>query len=72
MLTIETLVRCPNLLNSAEYQNVLSNGLFKIYDASNIFIQDGASCHKSRSSIKFLEDMNVCLMNDCHSLLTLM
>ena len=61
---IRTLVRCLNLLNSAEYQNVLSNGLFKIYDACNTFMQDGALCHKSRFSIKFLEDMNVCLMDD--------
>ena len=59
-----TLVRCPNLLNSAEYQNMLSNGLFKIYYASNTFMQDGKLCHNSRPSIKFLEDMNVCLMDD--------
>ena len=43
-----TFVRCPFWLNSKEYQAVLSKGLCDVYDTSNIFVQDGATCHKSR------------------------
>ena len=31
------LVRCPNRLNSEEYQRVSSKGLFEVYEVSNIF-----------------------------------
>jgi len=48
------LVRCPNKLNSEEYQRVLSKGLFEVYEASNNFMQDGATCHKSLSTMEFL------------------
>jgi len=53
------LVRCPNRLNSEEYQRVLSKELFEVYEASNIFMQDGAICHKSQSTIEFLDQKNV-------------
>jgi len=59
-----TLVRCPFRLNSKEYQAVLSKGLFHAYDTSNIFVQDGATCHKSLCTMQFLEEKKVCLMED--------
>ena len=32
-----TIIRCPNILNSMEYQNVLRSGLLSFYDSRNIF-----------------------------------
>ena len=58
------LVQCPNRINSTIYQDVLSNGLFQVYNSSNIFMQNYAPCHKLRSTIQFLEDNNVCMMDD--------
>ena len=51
-----TLVRSPFQLNSKEYQAVLSKGMFDVYDTSNIFVQDGATCHKSRCTMQLLEE----------------
>ena len=38
--------------------------MFGVYDTSNIFVQDGAACHKSRCAMQFLEETKVCLMED--------
>lgn len=43
----------PECLNSIEYQSILSDGLLKIYKQSNIFMQDGASCHKSKLKMAY-------------------
>lgn len=58
------LFKCPDRLKSDEYQQILSVGLREIYDKDNIFMQDGAPCHKSRSTIKFLDDNSICVMSD--------
>ena len=54
------LVRCQNRLNSEEYQRVLNKGLFEVYEASNIFI----TCHKSQSTMEFLDQKKVWIMHD--------
>ena len=59
-----TIIRCPNILNSMEFQNVLRSGLLPFYDSRNIFQQDGAPCHTVASTIAFLEDHGVCLLSD--------
>jgi len=51
----KTLVKCPNRLDSNGYQSVLEQGLFTICDSEPVFMQDGTSCHKSRSTLKFLD-----------------
>lgn len=58
------IVRCPNRLNSSEYQNVLDQGLYQVYSPENIFMQDNATCHKSISTIQYLDRNNICMLSD--------
>ena len=58
------LIKCPRTLNSSGYQTVLDEGLTPLYDASNIFMQDNAPCHKSASTLAYLERKKVCLLSD--------
>ena len=51
-------------MESLGYQAVLKEGLLKIYDATSVFIQDGATCHTSKSTSKYLEKEKVCVMSD--------
>jgi len=58
------LVKCPTKLNSSEYQVVLDQGLKELCDTSNTFMQDNAPCHKSASTLAYLERRKVCLLSD--------
>jgi len=58
------LVRCIMRLNSTAYQDVLDAGLFQIYHSDSVFVQDNAPCHKSKSTMKYLEKKNICLLSD--------
>ena len=58
------LIKCPITLNSSAYQVVLENGLAQLYDASNIFMQDNALCHKSASTLAYIERKKVCLLSN--------
>ena len=58
------MIKCPIKLNSEGYQNVLESGLVKLYRDSDIFMQDNAPCHKSASTLAYLEKKNVCLLSD--------
>jgi len=58
------LVRCPNSLDSKEYQSVLSQGLFQVYYSSNISMQGNATCHKSFCTMQYLEKGKVCVIDD--------
>jgi len=58
------LIRCPHILNSVEYQTVLRNGLIRVYNSDEIFVQDGAPCHRSASTQQYLETKNVCVLSD--------
>jgi len=58
------LVKCPIKLNSDGYQNVLEAGLVELYEDSNIFMQDNAPCHKSQSTLAYLDKKKVCLLSD--------
>jgi len=60
----KTLVKCPPRLDSMGYQSVLEQGLLSTYDPQTIFMQDGASCHKSKSTLRFLDQNNICVMVD--------
>ena len=53
------LVKCPIKLNSEAYQNVLYAGLVKLYDSTDIFMQDNAPCHKSASTLAYLDQEKV-------------
>ena len=58
------LVRCPRRLNSTAYQDVLDARLFQIYDSDSVYVQDNASCHKSESTMKYLEKQQICLLSN--------
>jgi len=58
------LVRYPRRLNSTSYQDVLDPGLFQIYDSNSVFVQDNAHCHKSESTMKYLEKKHMYLLSD--------
>lgn len=48
------IVRCPQTLDSTAYQDVLSEGLPRVYNTRFIFQQDGATCHRSKSTTHYL------------------
>ena len=60
------LIKCPDRLDSVRYQQqiILPNLSFIRRRASNrhdevIFMQDGASCHRSASTLRFLRENRV-------------
>jgi len=53
------LVRCPKTLNSCAYQKVLNSGLFQLCGPLSVFVQDNAPCHKSRSTLNYLDNKQV-------------
>ena len=61
------LRRCPDLMNSAVYEEVLKKGLLTMYDPRNIFQQNGAPCHKSRWVTTFLDKANICVLSPAQS-----
>jgi len=58
------LVMCPRRLNYRSYQNVLESGLIKLCVPQSVFVQDNAPCHKSGSTLKYLDDKQICLLSD--------
>jgi len=58
------LIRCPHRLDSSAYQRVLQEGLSGLHDEESIFMQDGAPCHRSKSTQMYLDRQNICLMVD--------
>jgi len=58
------LIRCPHILNFIEYQTVLRKELLRVYKSDEIFVQDGAPCHRSASTQQYLELKNVCVLSD--------
>ena len=59
-----SLIRCEDTLNSAKYQDVLKEGLLPFYDSTETFIQDGAPCHRSHSTMDFLEKNLIMYVDD--------
>jgi len=58
------LIRCPDLINSIGYEEVLKKGLLPIYEADNTFQQDGTPCHKSKVVSSFLDKAVICVLSD--------
>ena len=46
-------------MNSTKYCELLEEGLIPFYDEGDVFQQDGAPCHSSRETKKFLEDHGI-------------
>jgi len=59
-----TIVRCPPRLNSEAYQDVLDVGIRDMYKEDNIFMHDGAPCHRSRQTKAYLDRKKVCVLSD--------
>ena len=51
-------------IDSLEYQRILAEGFLPHINIGEIFQQDNALCHTSRSSMKFWEDHQVCYISD--------
>ena len=58
------LCKCPSTLNSKKYQDVLDSSLMGLLNENSIFMQDGAPCHRSQSTLEFLDRRHVCLLSD--------
>lgn len=50
--------------DSIEYQRILNEGLLPFYDTDDIFQHDGAPCHRSKSTGKFLTMKGICAITD--------
>ena len=59
-----TIIKCPGILNSVEYQDVLRRGLIPFYNSRNVFQRDGAPCYTAASTTSFLEDHKICMLSD--------
>ena len=58
------LVKCHARLDSVVYQEVLKQELLRIYENDSIFMQDGAPCHTSKATKKFLDHHKICILSD--------
>ena len=58
------LIHCPEIMNSLSYQTVISEGLSCIYDSRNILMHDGVPCHRSQSTVRYLESNKICYFSD--------
>ena len=58
------LIKCPKNVNSSAYQAILVEGLKDIYESDSVLMQDGAPCHRSRSTIDFIEKSHICHISD--------
>ena len=58
------IIKCPDRLNSQGYQTILFEELTRIFILTT-FMQDGTPCHKSKSTMNFLDGLNICVLSDC-------
>jgi len=60
----KVLCKCPPILNSEGYQTILDSTLIPFISNDSIFMQDGAPCHRSKSTLNFLDSRHICLLSD--------
>ena len=53
------LVRCPDRMDSSGYQATVLRPNLGFIRAPGVFMQDGASCHTSRSTLRYLKNQRV-------------
>ena len=58
------LIHCPDLIDSFSDHDVLDCGLTDILNDKSIFMNDGVLCHRSRSTVKYLEGRKICFLSD--------
>ena len=59
-----TLLRCLSTADSQEYQRLLKNAIPKIYNSRKLLQQDGATCHRSASTKRFLEEKRIRILEN--------
>ena len=53
------LVKCDKSVTSEEYQQILDIRLFPMYKPNGLFQQDSVPCHRSKGTLRFLENSNI-------------
>jgi len=59
-----TIVRYPLRLNSDAYQRFMKMDIREMYKEDNIFMYDGAPCHRSKHTMAYLDRKKVCILSD--------
>jgi len=52
------------LLNLEEYQKILDITLISFIKNDSIFMKDGAPCHRSKSTLEYLDCRHICAITD--------
>jgi len=60
------IIRCPTRLDSTAYEEVLEEDLKDMHADDSFFMQDGAPCHTSLSTMLYLKNKKICLLSDGH------
>ena len=60
----KVLYKCSPILNSKKYQKVLDTELIPLLNKDSVVMQDGEPCHRSQSTLHFLDSRQVCLVSD--------
>ena len=60
----KVLCRYPPWLNLKEYQKILDTTLIPFISNDSIFMQDGAPCHRSKSTLEYLDRRHICAISD--------
>ena len=58
------LIRCERNVDSIEYRRILGLALPVMYSPRHLFQHDGASCHRSRSTTKYLTEKKIRVIQD--------
>jgi transposase len=53
------LVTITHRLNAKKYTSLLKEGLIPVYDDGDIFLQDRASCHRAKFTVKWLKKKRI-------------
>lgn len=56
---IRTICMCATRQDSTEYQRILNEYLFEVYEDGFVLQQDGASCHTSASTKNYFDSNNI-------------
>ena len=60
----KVLYRCPTILNSEGYMQIIEGSLLPMLDSNSVFMQDGAPCHTSKATMSVIDKHKVCILSD--------
>jgi len=58
------LIKCEGNVDSTEYQRILTSGLLPLLERDEFLQQDGAPCHRSKSTQHFLDSRGISMLSD--------